>query len=192
MALGKLTLVDLAGSERQSKTQATGERLKEAKSINMSLSALGDVISALSTGEKFVPYRNNLLTQLLQDGLGGNAKTLMFVNFSPADYNAEETCTSLQYAQRVKTITNSAAKAQESAEIQQLKKIIVDLKRGKDVDVSDITSTGYTMPATGATASMAAPEKVVEESPSDEDVDDAAWMEGPKFEQAAREEAPAE
>ena len=122
MALGKLTLVDLAGSERQSKTQATGERLKEAKSINMSLSALGDVISALSTGEKFVPYRNNLLTQLLQDGLGGNAKTLMFVNFSPADYNAEETCTSLQYAQRVKTITNSAAKAQESAEIQQLKR----------------------------------------------------------------------
>ena len=96
VSLGKLTLVDLAGSERQSKTQATGERLKEAKSINMSLSALGDVISALSTGEKFVPYRNNLLTKLLQDGLGGNAKTLMFVNISPADYNMEETVTSLQ------------------------------------------------------------------------------------------------
>ncbi|EKX35813.1 kinesin-like protein [Guillardia theta CCMP2712] len=118
VSFGKLTLVDLAGSERQSKTGATGDRLKEAKSINMSLSALGDVISALSQGEKFVPYRNNLLTRLLQDGIGGNAKTLMFVNISPSDYNSEETTTSLQYASRVKLITNDASKAQESAEIQ--------------------------------------------------------------------------
>lgn len=60
---GKLSLVDLAGSERADKTGATAERLKEAQSINKSLSALGDVISALSTNEKFVPYRNNKLTQ---------------------------------------------------------------------------------------------------------------------------------
>lgn len=61
--IGKLSLVDLAGSERADKTGATAERLKEAQSINKSLSALGDVISALSTNEKFVPYRNNKLTQ---------------------------------------------------------------------------------------------------------------------------------
>lgn len=56
--------MDLAGSERADKTGATAERLKEAQSINKSLSALGDVISALSTNEKFVPYRNNKLTQV--------------------------------------------------------------------------------------------------------------------------------
>lgn len=61
---GKFSLVDLAGSERADKTGATAERLKEAQSINKSLSALGDVISALSTNEKFVPYRNNKLTQV--------------------------------------------------------------------------------------------------------------------------------
>lgn len=66
MTLGKLSLVDLAGSERAEKTGATADRLKEAQSINKSLSALGDVISALSTNEKFIPYRNNKLTQVGQ------------------------------------------------------------------------------------------------------------------------------
>ena len=109
-AIGKLSLVDLAGSERADKTGAGAERLREAQSINKSLSALGDVIAALSEGEKFIPYRNNKLTQVMQDSLGGNAKTLMFVNFSPADYNCDETATSLNYATRVKKITNNAAK----------------------------------------------------------------------------------
>ena len=72
--LGKLSLIDLAGSEKQSKTGATGDRLKEAQAINTSLSALGNVISALSSGEKFIPYRDNKLTQLMSDSLGGNAK----------------------------------------------------------------------------------------------------------------------
>ena len=190
VALGKLTLVDLAGSERQSKTQATGDRLKEAKSINMSLSALGDVISALSTGEKFVPYRNNLLTKLLQDGLGGNAKTLMFVNISPADYNMEETVTSLQYAQRVKLITNEASKAAESAEIQKLKAIITDLKKGKDVDIDAELGTPRAAHDKRAGArvdvSGGAPELHEEEAPGS-DVDDDAWMEGPAFERNNRE-----
>jgi len=74
---GKLTLVDLAGSERADKTGASGDRLKEGIAINTSLSALGDVISALCRGEKIIPYRNNKLTQVMQDSLGGNAKTLM-------------------------------------------------------------------------------------------------------------------
>lgn len=129
-ASGKLSLIDLAGSERASKTGATSDRLKEAQSINKSLSALGNVIAALSSNEKFIPYRDNKLTQLMSDSLGGNAKTLMFVNLSPADYNAEETQTALVYASRVKLITNNAEKMQESAEIARLKKIIQRLKTG--------------------------------------------------------------
>ena len=75
--VGKLNLVDLAGSERQSKTGATGDRLKEATKINLSLSALGNVISALVDGSStHVPYRDSKLTRLLQDSLGGNTKTV--------------------------------------------------------------------------------------------------------------------
>ena len=106
------------------KTGATKERLREAQSINQSLSALGDVISSLSTGAKFIPYRNNKLTMLLADGLGGNAKTLMFVNASPADYNAAETQTALVYASRVKMITNAAKKESDSEIVAHLKKIV--------------------------------------------------------------------
>ena len=95
----------MAGSERADKTGATDERLKEAQNINKSLSALGDVISALSTGEKFIPYRNNKLTLVMQDSLGGNAKTLMFVNLSPTAWNAQETLSSLVYATRAKQVS---------------------------------------------------------------------------------------
>jgi hypothetical protein len=93
---GKLTLVDLAGSERAGKTGAEGDTLKEAMSINKSLSALGDVIGALTAGASHVPYRNHVLTELMSDSLGGSAKTLMFVNISPADYNSNESKSSLQ------------------------------------------------------------------------------------------------
>jgi hypothetical protein len=134
---GKLSLVDLAGSERADKTGATADRLKEGIAINKSLSALGDVISALSTGEKIIPYRNSKLTQMMQDSLGGNAKTLMFVNFSPADYNADETVAALNYATRVKTITNDASKAAESAEVGHLKSIIKKLKAGIELDEAE-------------------------------------------------------
>lgn len=74
---GKLHLVDLAGSERLSRTKAEGDRLKEATKINLSLSALGNCISALVDGKGgsgHVPYRDSKLTRLLQDSLGGNAK----------------------------------------------------------------------------------------------------------------------
>ncbi|KAJ8304782.1 hypothetical protein KUTeg_018365 [Tegillarca granosa] len=131
---GKLSLVDLAGSERVGKTGATADQLKEAMSINKSLSALGDVISALSSEQQFIPYRNNKLTMLMQDSMGGNAKTLMFVNISPADYNQEETVISLTYASRVKLITNDASKNAENKEVARLKAIISKMKKGEVVD----------------------------------------------------------
>ncbi|XP_028079983.1 kinesin-like protein KIN-14E [Camellia sinensis] len=95
IARGKLSFVDLAGSERVKKSGSSGSQLKEAQSINKSLSALGDVISALSTGNQHIPYRNHKLTMLMSDSLGGNAKTLMFVNISPAESNLDETYNSL-------------------------------------------------------------------------------------------------
>ncbi|KAH8272462.1 hypothetical protein KR044_005142 [Drosophila immigrans] len=104
---GKLNLVDLAGSERQSKTGAFGERLKEATKINLSLSALGNVISALVDGKtKHIPYRDSKLTRLLQDSLGGNTKTIMISCISPADSNYDETLSTLRYASRAKNISN--------------------------------------------------------------------------------------
>ncbi|CAF1489457.1 unnamed protein product [Adineta steineri] len=104
---GKLNLVDLAGSERQSKTHAEGERLREATRINLSLSALGNVISALVDGRsKHIPYRDSKLTRLLQDSLGGNTKTLMVAAISPAHDNYEETLSTLRYANRAKNIKN--------------------------------------------------------------------------------------
>ena len=105
--VGKLNLVDLAGSERQSKTGATGDRLKEATKINLSLSALGNVISALVDGKGgHIPYRDSKLTRMLQDSLGGNTKTLMIANVGPADMNFDETLSTLRYANRAKNIKN--------------------------------------------------------------------------------------
>ncbi|XP_053706202.1 kinesin-like protein KIF3B [Synchiropus splendidus] len=105
--VGKLNLVDLAGSERQTKTGAQGERLKEATKINLSLSALGNVISALADGRSsHIPYRDSKLTRLLQDSLGGNARTVMVANIGPASYNVEETITTLRYSNRAKNIKN--------------------------------------------------------------------------------------
>lgn len=104
---GKLNLVDLAGSERTSKTGATGQTLKEGTKINLSLTALGNVISSLVDGKsQHIPYRTSKLTRLLQDSLGGNTKTVMMAACSPADYNYEETLSTLRYASRAKAIKN--------------------------------------------------------------------------------------
>ena len=103
----KLNLVDLAGSERASKTGATGDGMKEATKINLSLSALGNVISALVDGKTHhIPYRDSKLTRLLQDSLGGNTKTIMIAAVSPANYNYDETLSTLRYANRAKNIQN--------------------------------------------------------------------------------------
>lgn len=105
--VGKLNMVDLAGSERQAKTGATGDRFKEATKINLSLSALSNVISALvDVKTTHVPYRDSKLTRLLQDSLGGNSKTVMVANIGPAGYNYDETLTTLRYASRAKNIKN--------------------------------------------------------------------------------------
>ena len=106
--VGKLNLVDLAGSERQKKTNASGQRLKEGSNINLSLSALGNVISALVDGKsgKHIPYRDSKLTRLLQTSLGGNTKTVMIAAIGPADYNYDETLSTLRYANRAKNIQN--------------------------------------------------------------------------------------
>jgi len=107
ITVGKLNIVDLAGSERQSKTGATGERLKEATKINLSLSTLCHVISSLTDSKcTYIPYRDSKLTRILQDSLGGNTKTLMCSNIGPADYNVEETLSTLRYASRAKQIQN--------------------------------------------------------------------------------------
>ncbi|KAL1137738.1 hypothetical protein AAG570_009434 [Ranatra chinensis] len=104
---GKLYLVDLAGSEKVSKTGAEGTVLDEAKNINKSLSALGNVISALADGNKtHIPYRDSKLTRILQESLGGNARTTIIICCSPASFNESETKSTLDFGRRAKTIKN--------------------------------------------------------------------------------------
>ncbi|KAK3605709.1 hypothetical protein CHS0354_013504 [Potamilus streckersoni] len=127
-----MNLVDLAGSERADSTGATGDRLKEGANINRSLSALGNVISALadlSMGKKkvVVPYRDSALTKLLQNALGGNSKTIMIAALSPADINYDETLSTLRYADRAKKIKNRAVVNENP-----LDKLIRELKEEND------------------------------------------------------------
>uniref|UniRef100_G3PQJ1 Kinesin-like protein n=1 Tax=Gasterosteus aculeatus aculeatus TaxID=481459 RepID=G3PQJ1_GASAC len=106
---GKLYLVDLAGSEKVSKTGAEGAVLDEAKNINKSLSALGNVISALAEGTSHVPYRDSKMTRILQDSLGGNCRTTIIICCSPSVYNEAETKSTLMFGQRAKTIKNTVS-----------------------------------------------------------------------------------
>src|SRR3989338_6970870 len=121
--VSKISLVDLAGSEKSKDTGATGDRLKEGSAINKSLSALGNVIAALVRKGKdaieakeakrkpkdvFIPYRDSVLTWLIKESLGGNARTIMIAALSPADTNYAETLSTLQYANRAKQIQNKA------------------------------------------------------------------------------------
>lgn len=114
----KLNLVDLAGSERVSKTNATGQTLKEGANINKSLMTLGNVINQLSEGlrkGKVIPYRESKLTRLLQESLGGNSATVMIASISPADYNYSETVSTLKYANRAKSIENAVTRNEDSS-----------------------------------------------------------------------------
>ena len=104
---GKLYLVDLAGSERVDKTGAKGNTLKEANQINKSLSQLGLVINNLTDGKQsHIPYRDSKLTRILQESLGGNAKTSLIITCSPAKYNLDETISTLKFGARAKRIKN--------------------------------------------------------------------------------------
>ncbi|CDY67329.1 BnaCnng54500D [Brassica napus] len=126
---GCMHLVDLAGSERVDKSEVTGDRLKEAQHINKSLSALGDVIASLAHKNPHVPYRNSKLTQLLQDSLGGQAKTLMFVHISPEVDAVGETISTLKFAERVATVELGAARVNnDTSDVKELKEQIATLK----------------------------------------------------------------
>lgn len=152
---GVLHLVDLAGSERVGRSNVSGERLKEAQHINKSLATLGDVFMSLLSHSSHVPYRNSKLTYLLQDCLGGDSKTLMFVNVSADVSDAAETISSLQFAQRVAKIelgiaqkhTERTAETKAIASLQVKEKELGDLNskvstlqrelRRKDESVSE-------------------------------------------------------
>jgi kinesin family protein 5 len=104
---GKLFLVDLAGSEKLAKSAAEGKRLDETKNINKSLSALGNVISALTDGKSaHVPYRDSKLTRVLSESLGGNSKTSLIVTVSSAFSNENETVSTLRFGLRAKAVKN--------------------------------------------------------------------------------------
>ncbi|XP_048735911.1 kinesin-like protein KIF28 isoform X5 [Ostrea edulis] len=141
-----MNLVDLAGSERADSTGATGDRLKEGANINKSLSALGNVISALadlSMGTKkkiMVPYRDSVLTKLLQNALGGNSKTIMIAALSPADINYDETLSTLRYADRAKKIKNKAVVNENP-----LDKLIRELKEENEKLKKAMESGGVVM-----------------------------------------------
>ncbi|KAL9243421.1 hypothetical protein vseg_017311 [Gypsophila vaccaria] len=126
---GSLHLVDLAGSERVDRSEATGDRLKEAQHINKSLAALGDVIFALAQKSPHVPYRNSKLTQVLQTSLGGRAKTLMFVQVNPDVTSYSETLSTLKFAERVSGIELGAARNnKEGKDVKELMDQMTSLK----------------------------------------------------------------
>jgi kinesin family protein 6/9 len=133
--VSRLHLVDLAGSERVDKTGINGILLKEAKSINLSLHYLEQVIVCLqkrSQGEQIhIPYRNSLMTLVLRDSLGGNCRTTMIATVSAEEGDIDESVSTCRFAQRVASIKNEVMRNEQldpSLIIQRLKQEIVELK----------------------------------------------------------------
>ena len=129
--VGKLNLVDLAGSERVRLSGATGQRLEESKNINKSLSAIGNVISALTEkkGRQHIPYRDSKLTRILEDSLGGNCRTTMMAMISPALESIVETLSTLKFANRAKNIKNEAHVNEDLDQKSLLRKYERELKK---------------------------------------------------------------
>eukprot|EP00457_Paulinella_chromatophora_P001894 gb/GEZN01001896.1/.p1 GENE.gb/GEZN01001896.1/~~gb/GEZN01001896.1/.p1 ORF type:complete len:820 (-),score=150.60 gb/GEZN01001896.1/:200-2659(-) len=124
----KLTLVDLAGSEKVQKTGAAGQTLKEAMHINKSLSALGNVINALTSRTGHIPYRDSKLTRLLTDSLGGNSKTCLIITASPMSSNVDETISTLRFGSRAKKIQNKPKINQEKS-VAEYKRLLAERDR---------------------------------------------------------------
>lgn len=122
---GKIILVDLAGSEKVEKTGAEGRVLDEAKTINKSLSVLGNVVNALTTGKpNHVPYRDSKLTRILQDALGGNSRAALLCCCSPSASNAPESLSTVRFGTRTKLIKTTPKSI--SPEVDSIKKPILD------------------------------------------------------------------
>eukprot|EP00928_Gymnodinium_smaydae_P065280 TRINITY_DN48446_c0_g1_i1.p1 TRINITY_DN48446_c0_g1~~TRINITY_DN48446_c0_g1_i1.p1 ORF type:complete len:414 (-),score=88.20 TRINITY_DN48446_c0_g1_i1:111-1352(-) len=136
---GKITFCDLAGPERSKNSAPASEVRKETIEVNKSLTALGDVIEAISKGAKVIPYRSHKLTMLVQDSLGGSGKTLMFVNCSPAASCAEETSLSFKWAGRARQVTTDVKKNADSKEVARLKQVIAKMSQAQQ-DVNRGTS----------------------------------------------------
>ncbi|KAK7369979.1 hypothetical protein VNO80_12028 [Phaseolus coccineus] len=144
--VGNLHLVDLAGSERVDRSEVIGDRLKEAQHINKSLSALGDVIFSLSQKSSHVPYRNSKLTQLLQTSLGGQAKTLMFVQINSDVSSYSETLSTLKFAERVSGVELGAARSsKEGKDVREIIEQVSQLKStilAKDEEIEKLQLKG--------------------------------------------------
>ena len=123
-------IIDLAGSERQNKTGALGERVREAGAINKSLLNLTRVIKNIINNIKPIPYRDSKLTLFLKDSLGGNAKTSIIGNISPADSNNPETISTLNFAICAKKVKNKAIINEELSNINNAN--IIEFKKLKD------------------------------------------------------------
>jgi uncharacterized membrane protein YgcG len=154
--IGKLSMVDLAGSERASKTDNTGQRLKEGANINRSLLALGNCITALADKSRkgHVPFRDSKMTRLLKDSLGGNCRTVMIANISPSHRQFEETINTLKYSNRAKNLKTQVARnvVSVSAHIAEYQRVIMELRN----EVADLKRSLKTVKEGGE--SLQAPE----------------------------------
>ncbi|CAN6931961.1 unnamed protein product [Brassica oleracea] len=146
----KIWLVDLGGSERVLKTKATGRRFDEGKAINLSLSALGDVINSLQRKNPHIPYRNSKLTQVLKDSLGQDSKTLMLVHVSRKEDDLCETICSLNFATRAKNIHLGQDESKEEQEKKEavminLQKMMEKIEQERETALKEIRSLNETL-----------------------------------------------
>jgi kinesin family protein 18/19 len=140
----KLSLIDLAGSERAIQTNNRGIRMLEGANINRSLLALGNCINSLVDSGKregYVNYRDSKLTRLLKDSLGGNCRTVMIANISPASSNFEETLNTLKYASRARNIKTKVTQQLSESYLTALQEFKNDFAQAEELGQSKQSST---------------------------------------------------